>query len=40
MLKRAETLEDVGNMAALATSDLARTMTATAINITCGRVAD
>ncbi len=40
MLKRAETLDDVGNVAALAASDLARTMTATAINITCGRVAD
>ena len=40
MLKRAETLEDVGNVAAFAASDLARTMTATAINITCGRTAD
>ena len=40
MLKRVETLDDVGNMAAFAASDLARTMTATAINITCGRVAD
>lgn len=40
MLKRAETLEDVGNVAAFAASDLARTMTATAINITAGRVAD
>ncbi len=40
MLKRAETLEDVGNVAAFAASDLARTMTATAINITSGRVAD
>jgi NAD(P)-dependent dehydrogenase (short-subunit alcohol dehydrogenase family) len=40
MLKRVETLEDVGNVAAFAASDLARTMTATAINITCGRVAD
>jgi NAD(P)-dependent dehydrogenase (short-subunit alcohol dehydrogenase family) len=40
MLKRVETLEDVGNAAAFAASDLARTMTATAINITCGRVAD
>jgi 3-oxoacyl-[acyl-carrier protein] reductase len=40
MLKRVETLEDVGNVAALAASDLARTMTATSINITCGRVAD
>jgi NAD(P)-dependent dehydrogenase (short-subunit alcohol dehydrogenase family) len=40
MLKRVETLEDVGNVAAFAASDLASTMTATAINITCGRVAD
>jgi NAD(P)-dependent dehydrogenase (short-subunit alcohol dehydrogenase family) len=40
MLKRAETLEDVGNVAAFAASDLARPMTATAINVTCGRVAD
>ena len=39
-LKRVETLEDVGNVAAFAASDLARTMTATALNITCGRVAD
>jgi 3-oxoacyl-[acyl-carrier protein] reductase len=40
MLKRVETLEDVGNVAAFAASDLARTMTATALNITCGRVVD
>jgi 3-oxoacyl-[acyl-carrier protein] reductase len=40
MLKRVETLQDVGNVAAFAASDLARTMTATAINISCGRVAD
>jgi 3-oxoacyl-[acyl-carrier protein] reductase len=40
MLKRVETLEDVGNVAAFVASDLPRTMTATAINITCGRVAD
>ena len=40
MLKRVETLEDVGNVAAFAASDPARTMTATALNITCGRVAD
>ena len=40
MLKRVETLDDVGNVAAFAASDLARTMTATSINITCGRVAD
>jgi 3-oxoacyl-[acyl-carrier protein] reductase len=40
MLKRVETLEDVGNVAAFAASDLAHTMTATSINITAGRVAD
>jgi 3-oxoacyl-[acyl-carrier protein] reductase len=40
MLKRVETLDDVGNVAAFAASDLARTMTATAINITCGREVD
>jgi len=34
MLKRVETLDDVGNVAAFAASDLARTMTATDINIT------
>jgi 3-oxoacyl-[acyl-carrier protein] reductase len=40
MLKRVETLEDVGNVAAFAASDLARNITATSLNITCGRVAD
>lgn len=40
MLKRTETLEEVGNVAAFAASDLARGMTATSINITHGRVAD
>ncbi len=40
MLKRAATLDDVGNVAAFAACDRARTMTATAINITCGSVAD
>jgi 3-oxoacyl-[acyl-carrier protein] reductase len=40
MLRRAETLEDVGNVAAFAASDLARSITATDINITYGRVAD
>lgn len=40
MLKQVETLENVGNVAAFAASDLACTLTATAINITCGRVAD
>jgi 3-oxoacyl-[acyl-carrier protein] reductase len=40
MLGRAATFEDVGNVAAFAASDRARTMTATAFNITCGAVAD
>ena len=40
MLKRVETLDDVGNVAAFAASDLARTMTAPAFNITCGREVD
>lgn len=40
MLKRAATLDDVGNVAAFAASDMARTVTASAINITCGAVTD
>ena len=36
MLKRGATAEDVGNVAAFAASDHARTMTATALNVTCG----
>jgi 3-oxoacyl-[acyl-carrier protein] reductase len=40
MLKRVETLDDVGNVAAFAASDLARNITATAINITAGRQVD
>ncbi|HUA69425.1 MAG TPA: SDR family oxidoreductase [Solirubrobacteraceae bacterium] len=40
MLGRAASLEDIGNAAALAASDYARTMTATALNITCGAVPD
>jgi 3-oxoacyl-[acyl-carrier protein] reductase len=40
MLGRAATLHDVGNVAAFAASDWARTMTATALNITCGTVVD
>ena len=40
MLKRAATLDDVGNAAAFAASDLARTMTATALNISCGAIVD
>jgi NAD(P)-dependent dehydrogenase (short-subunit alcohol dehydrogenase family) len=38
MLGRAATLEDVGNVAAFAASGQARTITASAINITCGSV--
>jgi 3-oxoacyl-[acyl-carrier protein] reductase len=40
MLKRAATLADVGNVAAFAASDLARSMTGTKLNITCGSVVD
>jgi len=40
MLGRAATLEDVGNAAVFAASDWARTMTATALNITCGAQVD
>lgn len=36
MLGRAATLADVGNVACFAASDWARTVTATAINMTCG----
>lgn len=36
----AATLEDVGNVAAFAASDWARTMTGTAINMTCGTSLD
>jgi 3-oxoacyl-[acyl-carrier protein] reductase len=40
MLKRAARLDDVGNVAAFAASDHARTMTATAFNISCGAIVD
>jgi 3-oxoacyl-[acyl-carrier protein] reductase len=40
MIKRAATLDDVGNVAAFAASDQARTMTATALNISCGALVD
>jgi 3-oxoacyl-[acyl-carrier protein] reductase len=40
MLKRAATLDDVGNVAAFAASDQARMITATAINITGGAEVD
>jgi 3-oxoacyl-[acyl-carrier protein] reductase len=40
MLNRAASLEDIGNVAAFAASDHARSMTATALNITAGAVVD
>jgi 3-oxoacyl-[acyl-carrier protein] reductase len=40
LLNRAATLADVGNVAAFVASDLARTMTATEINISCGAMMD
>jgi 3-oxoacyl-[acyl-carrier protein] reductase len=40
MLGRVATLADVGNAAVLAASDLARTVTATELNITCGAEVD
>ena len=38
MLGRTATLDDIGNVAVFAASDLARTMTATALNTTCGAI--
>lgn len=40
LLKRAATLEDVGNVAAFVASDLARTLTSTDVNISCGAIVD
>ena len=40
LLNRAATLDDVGNVAAFVASDLARTMTAADINISCGAIMD
>lgn len=40
MLNRAATLDDVGDVAAFVASDRARTMTAAALNITCGAQVD
>lgn len=40
MLKRAATLDDVGNVAAFTASDHARTITAPALNISCGAIVD
>ena len=38
LLGRGAMLEDVGNVAAFAASDMARTITASAINIACGAI--
>jgi 3-oxoacyl-[acyl-carrier protein] reductase len=40
LLKRAATLTDVGNVAAFVASDLARSLTATDVNISCGAIID
>jgi 3-oxoacyl-[acyl-carrier protein] reductase len=40
LLKRAATLADVGNVAAFLASDLASTITATEVNISCGAMMD
>jgi NAD(P)-dependent dehydrogenase (short-subunit alcohol dehydrogenase family) len=40
LLNRAATLEDVGNVAAFAASDLACTLTSSVINISCGALVD
>ncbi len=40
LLKRAATLADVGNVAAFVASDLARTLTASYVNISCGALID
>ena len=40
LLKRAATLEDVGNVAAFVASDHARTITSTEVNISCGALVD
>ena len=40
LLGRAATLEDVGDIAAFAASDRARTITSTDVNISCGAIVD
>jgi 3-oxoacyl-[acyl-carrier protein] reductase len=40
LLGRAATLEDVGNAAAFAASDQARTLTAAIVNVSCGALID
>jgi len=39
-LKRTATLADVGNVAVFVASDLARTITAADVNISCGAIMD
>jgi enoyl-[acyl-carrier-protein] reductase (NADH) len=40
LLGRAATLEDIGNAAAFAASDWARSMTAAIVNVSCGALVD
>ena len=40
LLGRTATLADVGNVAAFVASDQARTLTSTAVNISCGAIVD
>ena len=40
LLNRTATLADVGNVAAFVASDLARTITAADVNISCGAIMD
>ena len=40
LLGRAATLEDIGNAAAFAASDWARTMTGAIVNVSCGALMD
>jgi enoyl-[acyl-carrier-protein] reductase (NADH) len=40
LLQRTATLEDVGNVAAFVASDLARTITSSDVNISCGAMVD
>jgi enoyl-[acyl-carrier-protein] reductase (NADH) len=40
MLGRTATLQDVGDVAALAASDRARTMTGATVNVSCGALID
>ena len=40
LLRRTATLADVGNVAAFAASDQARTITSSEINISCGAIVD